>query len=49
METTYLIIEHNLIPFSWLGKNADQSWIFWLSFHMPLDIKFNIFHDGMTY
>ena len=45
----YLIIEHDLIPFSWSRKDADQSWVFWSSFHMPLEIWFNIFHDGMTY
>ena len=41
IELVYFAILHDLIPFSWSGEDINQSWAFWPSFHMPLDIRFN--------
>ena len=49
IKPTYFVILHDIIPFSWLGEDINQSWAFWLSFHMPLYIRFNIFHDSSAY
>ena len=45
-ELTCFIIVHDLIPLSWLEDGVDYSQVLWSSFHIPLDIKFSIFHDA---
>lgn len=46
IKPTYFVTLHDLIPFSWLEKDINQSWVFWSSFHIPLDVSFDIFYDG---
>ena len=35
--------------FSIRGEGVGRFWVFWLSVCIPLDIRFNIFHDGRAY